>query len=327
MKIFLTGATGYVGHQLALKLATEDYVVHALIRDINSLKIPKHKNIIVFEGDLCDFESILEAMEGCTYVIHTAAYTNLKCKSIANFYNGNVVGTENVLKAALYHQIKKVIYTSTLSVFGPSYKEVPITESQPRLASYSNDYELTKSMSEEVVLDYAKKGLHCTILNLSRVYGPGLDTYSNGVNKVITMISKKDVLLVPSRLNVISNYVFIDDVINAHLLAIQSGLSGEQYIIGGENVSYQQLFTNIKTHTESKIRILQINYALVKMGILLMADINALFKFDFALTPKVLDSLFTNRSASSEKAIAHLNYKITPFTIGLYKTINTYKNI
>jgi nucleoside-diphosphate-sugar epimerase len=85
MKVFLTGATGYVGHKLALKLASENFLVYALITDINSNKIPKHKNIVVFEGDLCDYESICKAMEGCSYVFHTAAYTNLKCKSIDNF--------------------------------------------------------------------------------------------------------------------------------------------------------------------------------------------------------------------------------------------------
>lgn len=317
----VTGATGYVGHQLALKLASENFLVHALLRDINSHKIPKHKNIIVFEGDLCDYESILKAMKGCEYVFHTAAYTNLKCKSIDNFYKGNVVGTQNVLNAALHYQVKKVIYTSTLAAFGPSYKEVPITESQPRLTSYANDYELTKSMSEEVVMDYVKKGLNCTVLNLSRVYGPGLNTYSNGVNRLITTIANNNILIVPSKLNVITNYVFIDDVINAHLLALQTGKTGEKYIIGGENVSYQQLFNTIKTLTKSKIRILKINYGLVKKVIMLISNLNSLFRFDFALTPKVLDSLFTNQGASSEKAKTKLDYKITPFAIGLSRTI------
>lgn len=317
----VTGATGYVGHQLALKLASENFLVHALLRDINSNKIPKHKNIIVFEGDLCDYESILKAMKGCEYVFHTAAYTNLKCKSIDNFYKGNVVGTQNVLNAALHYQVKKVIYTSTLAAFGPSYKEVPITESQPRLTSYANDYELTKSMSEEMVMDYVKKGLNCTVLNLSRVYGPGLNTYSNGVNRLITTIANNNILIVPSKLNVITNYVFIDDVINAHLLALQTGKTGEKYIIGGENVSYQQLFNTIKTLTKSKIRILKINYGLVKKVIMLISNLNSLFRFDFALTPKVLDSLFTNQGASSEKAKTKLDYKITPFAIGLSRTI------
>lgn len=321
MKVLLTGVTGYVGHQLALKLASEHFVVHAIVRDVNSNRIPKHKNINVFEGDSCDYESICKAMEGCAYVFHVAAYSNLKCKTIDNFYKINVIGTQNILKAALHHQVKKVIYTSTLAVFGPSFKEVPITESQPRLASYANDYELTKSMSEEVVLDYVKKGLNCTILNLSRVYGPGLNTYSNGVNKLITKIAKNDVLIVPSKLNIISNYVFIDDVIDAHILALQSGKKGEKYIIGGENISYHQLFDNIKTLTKSKIRILKINYGLVKKLIMLNSNLNWLLGLGFVLTPKVLDSLFTNQSASSEKAKTKLDYKITPFEIGLSRTI------
>lgn len=322
MNVLLTGATGYVGHQLALALATKNYIVHALVRDVKSSKVPVHKNIRVFQGDICDFNSILMAMEGCKYVFHTAAYTNLKCKNIDNFYNCNVLGTRNVLIAAWQSQVKKVIYTSTLSVFGPSYKEVPITESQPRIISYGNDYELTKSMSEEVVLDYANKGLPCVILNLTRVYGPGLNTFSNGVNRLVALISKKNVLVVPSKLNVVSNYVYIDDVVNAHLVAIKKGKSGEKYIIGGENMDYSTLFDTIKGLTKSKIKILKINYRLLKGFILLNSKLNWLSGFNSSVTAKMFDSLFTNRYASSQKAIANLNYKITPFSIGLNRTIN-----
>ncbi len=322
MKVFLTGATGYVGHQLALALANQNYIVHVLVRDVNSSKVPVHKNIVVFDGDICDFNSVLKAVEGCVYVFHTAAYTNLKCKNIDNFYKCNVLGTENVLKAAWQSKIKKVIYTSTLSVFGPSYKEVPIIESQPRIASFANDYELTKSMSEEVVLDYVKKGLPCVVLNLTRVYGPGLKTFSNGVNRLVTLITKKNVLLVPSKLDVVSNYVYIYDVVNAHLSAINNGTSGEKYIIGGENMNYTNLFNKIKVSTKSDVKILKINYGFLKGVILISSKLNWLLGFNSSLTPKVLDSLFTNRWASSQKAIARLNYKITPFNIGLNQTIN-----
>jgi len=190
MKVFLTGATGYIGHQLAIKLANQNYKVNALVRDINSDKIPKHKNITIYKGNICDYKTIQRAIANCDYVFHTAAYTNLKCDKIDNFYNTNVVGTSNVLKASLAENVKKVIYTSTLSVFGPSLYHVPITEDQPRITSYSNDYELTKAMSEEVVLDYVKKGLSCIILNVTRVYGPGLITFSNDVNKIISKIMK-----------------------------------------------------------------------------------------------------------------------------------------
>jgi len=322
MKVLLTGATGYIGHQLALKLASQNYEVHALVRDLNSDKIPKHKKITPFKGNICEYESIQNAIKNCDYVFHTAAFTDLKCNKINKFYNTNVVGTKNVLEASLEENVKKVIYTSTLSTFGPALYHVPITENQPRIASYSNDYELTKSMSEEVVSEYVKKGLSCTILSLTRVYGPGLKTYSNGVNNIISRILNDRILFVPSKLNIEANYVFIDDVINAELLALENGKSGEKYIIGGENSDYKTLFQNIKELSKSKIAILQIDYNLVKNSIAFMNNLNSIFGRSFLLTPKVLDSLFTNRSASSQKAISTLNYKRTPFKVGLKQTIN-----
>ena len=322
MKVFLTGATGYIGHQLAIKLANQNYKVNALVRNLESDKIPKHKNITLFKGNICEYESLHDAMVNCDYVFHTAAFTDLKCNKIDNFYNTNVVGTSNVLKASLEENVKKVIYTSTLSVFGPSLYQVPITEDQPRIASYSNDYELTKSMSEEVVLDYINKGLSCTILNVTRVYGPGLKTYSNGVNTIISKIIKDKFLYVPAKLDVEANYVYIDDVINAELLALEKGKTGEKYIIGGENTDYEGLFNKIINISNSKISIFKINYDLIKNGIAFITNLNWLFGNSFALTPKVLDSLFTNRSASSQKAISELNYKVTPLNRGLKQTIN-----
>jgi len=326
MKVLLTGATGYIGHQLALKLADLNYEVNALVRDLNSNKIPMHKNIKAFKGDICNYKSIQNAITNCDYVFHTAAFTDLKCNKIDNFYNTNVVGTSNVLKASLVEKVKKVIYTSTLSVFGPSLPNVPITEDQPRLASYSNDYELTKKMSEEVVSEYVKKGLSCTILNVTRVYGPGLKTYSNGVNTIISKIMKDRFLYVPSKLNIEANYVYIDDVVNAELLALKNGISGEKYIIGGENSDYADLFKKIITISHSKISIFEINYEFIKRSIGFISRINWVLGKSSALTPKVLDSLFTNRSASSQKAVSSLNYNITPLHKGLEQTIS-YLNI
>lgn len=322
MKVLLTGATGYVGHQLALKLASQNYEVHALVRDLDSVKIPRHKKITPFKGNICEYESIQKAIRNCEYVFHTAAFTDLKYNKIDKFYNTNVIGTKNVLEASLEEKVKKVVYTSTLSTFGPALFHVPITETQPRIASYSNDYELTKSMSEEVVSEYVKKGLSCTILSLTRVYGPGLKTYSNGVNSLISKIMNDKVLFVPSKLNVEANYVFIDDVLNAELLALEKGKSGEKYIIGGENSDYLTLFNNIKKISKSNVTIFQINYDIVKNTIAFINNLNSILGKSFVLTPKVLDALFTNRSASSQKAISSLNYKSTPLEKGLKQTIN-----
>lgn len=326
MKLLVTGATGYVGHQLALELASKKFTVHVLVRDLNSKKIPKHKNIKIFEGNICNYKSIEKAIEQCTYVFHAAAYTNLKCTKIDNFYNTNVLGTENLLRASLQNKVKKVIYTSTLSVFGPSYNNAPIIESQPRIASYTNDYELTKSMSEEVVKDYIKKGLTCIVLNVSKVYGPGLETYSNGVNKLILKIIRNDFLLAPDKLKISSNYVFINDVVKGHLLAMEHGKNGENYIIGGENISYDALFKKIKRITKSEIRIITVNYGFLKAFFLVVSAFQKFIGYQPAITPKVLDSLFINRIATSDKAIENINYKVTSLNLGLTRTINYLKN-
>ena len=167
MKVFITGATGYIGHQLTRSLSNQNHEISILVRDPLSERIPKTKNITIHQGDLCDYDSIYKAMNGCDYVFHAAAFTDLKCTTVNKFYDTNVVGTENILKSAINLNIKKLIYTSTLSVFGPALYHVPLTEKQPRLNSINNDYELTKTMSEELVKAYVNKGLSCCILNVS----------------------------------------------------------------------------------------------------------------------------------------------------------------
>ncbi|WP_223551159.1 NAD-dependent epimerase/dehydratase family protein [Aestuariivivens sp. NBU2969] len=325
MKILVTGSTGYIGHQLAKKLAENGYSVIALVRDINSPKIPEHENIMPVKGDICDYRSVVKATEGCDYVFHTAAYTNLKYKKIDKFYTANVLGTKNILEASLKADVKKVIYTSTLSVYGTSYKNVPIQENQPRLVAYANDYELTKTMAEELVEIYTKKGLSTAILNVSRVYGPRLDTFSNGVNRLMLKMIKNHLLVVPSRLNIVTNYVFIDDVVNAHVLAISDENVSGKYIVGGEDISYQKLFETIKRKAKSKIKIISVPYHFVKACLSLLNGISFLIGLSFGITPKLLDVLFQNRLASSNRAINQLGYTITPFKIGVERTINFLK--
>ncbi|NNK81767.1 MAG: NAD-dependent epimerase/dehydratase family protein, partial [Flavobacteriaceae bacterium] len=252
---------------------------------------------------------------------HAAAFTDLKCNDIKKFYNTNVLGTEHVLKSALKHKIKKLIYTSTLSVYGPALYHVPITENQPRLKSIDNDYELTKTMSEELIRSYINKGLTCCILNVSRVYGPGPNTYSNGVNKIFKKILNDKILVVPSKLNIEANYVYIDDVIDAQIKALIKGENGENYIIGGENVDYEQLFGMAKQVANNNIKIVKINYKLLKALIVIQDKLSKLLFLKPLVTPKVLDSLFTNRSATASKAVKTLGYQITPLHKGIQKTI------
>jgi putative NADH-flavin reductase len=72
MKILITGATGYIGHKLAMEAAKRNFTVHALVRDPHSKNFPAHPNIIPFKGDITDKDSIIVAMQGCEKVMHAA---------------------------------------------------------------------------------------------------------------------------------------------------------------------------------------------------------------------------------------------------------------
>ncbi|MBD0825272.1 NAD-dependent epimerase/dehydratase family protein [Aestuariibaculum marinum] len=321
MKVLVTGSTGYIGHELALALAKKKITVHALCRDIHSPKVPLHDKIILFKGDICDKSSLKKAIKDCEYVFHCAAFTNLKCKSINSFFETNVVGTENVLAAALNEGVKKFVFTSSLSVFGPSYKNIPITEEQPRLASYANDYELTKCMAEEKVKGYSKLGLPYVILNVSRVYGPNINGNPFGVYHLIEQMVNKSILLMPNRGEVRTNYVYVKDVVKAHIKVIKSSVRDENYIIGGENISYNTLFQFIKTLTKSKVRIIRCNYKMIRMVLSVWNALGSFFNWSSFLNPQVIDALFINRQSVSNKAKRDLKYTVTPLEKGLKKTI------
>ena len=118
MKILITGASGYIGHKLAMEAARRNYTVHILVRDMLSPLLPAHPNIIKFKGDITDKASVMAAMMNCDKVIHAAAIAKLSAKDNTIFYSVNVEGTRNMLDAALALGVKKFVFTSSGAVIG-----------------------------------------------------------------------------------------------------------------------------------------------------------------------------------------------------------------
>lgn len=325
MKMLVTGATGYIGHKLALYAAEMGYTVHVLVRDRHSEFIPSHSGIKVYEGDITDKASVRNAMEGCTFVMHAAGITRLWEKDSSIFYKVNVEGTRNVLDTALELGVKKLVYTSTGGVFGPSGK-FPITENDPRITAFENDYEISKHWAEELVKEYCNRGLHATIVSAPRVYGPGPRTLGNSIEGLIRKILSLGIAFVPSNDKVIANYVYIDDLVKGHFLALEKGIAGEKYILGGENISYSTFFKTIRLHAGKPIRFIRLPRWLIKTWSFFHMLVYRITGRHTHISPRVIDRLSQNRALSSEKAVRHLGYSITPFTEGIQKTIIHLKN-
>jgi nucleoside-diphosphate-sugar epimerase len=323
MKIFITGATGYIGHLLTQRLANTDNTVHALVRNLKKVNGLDHPNIKLFEGDITDTESIRPAMDGCEQVYHLAAFARMWARPSDVFYKVNVEGTRNILNVAVEKKISKLVYTSSTAVFGISYSQ-PLSETDPRTIGYNNDYDLSKCIAEKLIRDYVVAGLNALIVNPSRVYGPGIETFSNLFSHLLKALMKGKLIPIPECPDVIANYSYVNDVVEGHILAMKHGQAGENYILGGENISYRQLLQVVNEIVPDG------NVIAVPKLILKAAGALQLLRFYVTkkqpvLTPSTINRYYVNTAFSCQKAIEELNYRVTPFKKGMTTTIHHLK--
>ncbi len=187
------------------------------------------------------------------------------------------------------------------------------------------DYETTKTQAELLCIEYCKKGLEVVIVNPPRVFGPGLLNKSNSVTILIKKYISGNWRFIPGSGRSIGNYVFIDDVVNGHILALDNGISGEKYILGGTNTSFNGFFETISKVSGKNYRLFHLPFPIIL----------AVSKFELFLaettgknpliTPPWAKKYIQNRPASSKKAIKNLNYTITPLDEGIRKTIEWLK--
>lgn len=326
MKILVTGATGYVGHKLALSLAESGYEIHALVRNLHSSNVPKHDNIILFQGDITNEHSISAAIKGCSQVYHTAALVKLFDKDASQFHKVNVEGTQNLLNKSLEFGVQKFLLTSSCSVIGAS-NGCPLGEENTRTVPFENEYDITKLKAEQLVKEYANKGLFTVIVSPSKVYGYScFENKDFSVNKMIQSFISGQLTFIPKPGNYLANYCFIDDVVKGHIQAMEKGTNGEVYILGGENISYRDFFKEIKALTQSKATLIETPRYIVKFLALVQWIQFYLLGKEPSVTQRGIKHIFCNKVFSSEKAIRKLGYSITPLKDGLSQTIYHLKN-
>jgi farnesol dehydrogenase len=320
MKIFITGSTGYIGQKLVARLLNQGHHVHALCRRAPDNELFHNPRIQVFKGDLFDYKTIEEAIYGCEQVYHMAAYARVWAKDPRTFFNINVRGTVNVLDAALRLNVKKLVFTSTGSTFGIS-NEKPVSEDMIRTVDFFNEYESSKFMAEEKVLHYVCKGLHAVIVHPTRVYGPGVWTESNAVSKLVKNYIDGEWHIIPGNGKSKGSFAYIDDVVTGHLLAMENGRAGEKYILGGDNLDFNEFFDLLK-------RLSGKSYFLVKVPIPFMLMYGWQEEFlakwlrkEPLVTNKWIKKYEMHLAYSSKKAIQELGYRITPIEDGLTRTL------
>src|SRR6185369_11901450 len=167
---------------------------------------------------------------------------------------------------------------------------------------FESNYDVSKYEAENLVRIFVQKGMNAVIVNPSRPFGPGPATYSNGVNRTIQYILNNKIVLFPKIDKYLTNYCYIDDVVDGHIRAMKKGLAGENYILGGENISYGRLLHSLREYASINNLILKIPVFILKQFATLSRFINKKTE----LTPELITRFAKNRMLTSEKAISKL---------------------
>jgi nucleoside-diphosphate-sugar epimerase len=326
MKIFISGATGFIGSRLAMRLAEEGNIVHALYRS-DSRKISiNHSNIIFFKGDILDYPSLETAISGCEQVYHVAAFTNVWDSDPSRIYRLNIEGSMNVIRAGIKTGVKKFVCTSTAGVFGPSGPDGFVDENSPKPEKYFTDYESSKAILEEILRTICRSGVNIVMVNPTRVYGPGLLSESNSVTKMIIKYTEGHWRIIPGNGKSIGNYVHVEDVVSGHLLAMERGVAGENYALGGSNLSYNEFFATLAKISGKKRQMVYIPVWLMILISMFSLFFSGFTRRDPYITPPLVRKFLKNWNVSSEKAKNDLSYKPMDLNSGLENTIKWFRD-
>lgn len=319
-KILIIGATGYIGGVLARHLAAQGHEVVAPARNLPA-ETSHPSGIHWIKADLHDTNALNKAMIGIEEVYHIAAFARPWAKDPSTYHRINVEGTENVLSAAAANGVRKVVYTSTAGVFGPCKNQQPVDESSTPWKSPYTEYDRSKIAAEAIVRKRSAQGQDIVIVNPTRVYGPGDPATINAVNKMIQLYLQGRFRFLPGNGSGSGNYVYINDVVNGHILAMQKGISGENYILGGVNISFRDFFRQLAEVSGKHYQTFPMPIWLLKLAARALQWRADKFGILPAITPEWVDRYDVNWMLSHQKATEQMGYHACPLTEGLEKTV------
>ena len=315
MRILLTGGTGFLGGRIGEALLAAGHEVAVLVRPGSPRKPPA--GAAALPGDVTDAEALKRAAAGCGAIVHAAALVKMWARDRTIFDAVNVGGLRNVLAAGA----PRVVYTSSFIALGPTDGSVAredwtIPDRRPH-----NDYERTKALALAEARRAARAGAPIVTLLPGVVYGPGTLTAGSLVTRTVRdfLLRKIPGVLGPGDRKIC--YAYIDDVVRGHLLALERGTPGGEYILGGENRTMIEVLSLLQALTGLPAPSRRIPYGLARLAGWIQRARANLTGREPEITDEVVRIYMREWAYDSGRAIADLEYTITPLEEGLRRTI------
>jgi nucleoside-diphosphate-sugar epimerase len=318
MKAFVTGATGFIGGRLARRLRELGDGVVALVRSPDRARDLEELGCELVPGDLSSTDALRKGLSGCDACFHVAADYRIGVtdEDCLEMQDTNVGGTGRVIDAATEAGVLRIVYVSTIGVFGDTRGEVVDEGYWPQSEDFPTCYERTKFQAHEVARERMEKGAPVIVVQPGGVYGPGdtsplgnlIDQTRRGRMKLIAMGETG------------FNFVHVDDVVQGILLAHDKGRVGESYVLGGEMARTEDLIRKAAVLSGRKPPRGHVPTALVRAAI----PMGRLLGPAFGLGPNMREAVRAAKStywATDEKARRELGYDPRDLETGLTQTL------
>ena len=237
MKVLVTGATGFIGGNVARVLQARGHEVRAFVRPGSSTLTLDGTGIQTAQGDVRDRESVAEALRGCNGVVHCAALYSFWTPEPRVMHEINVEGTTVVLGEALRAGVVACVYTSTVSTVGIPRGGTGNEEVQPGRRDLVGHYKRSKYLAEREALELARKGLPVVVVNPTTPVGPW-DVKPTPTGRMVLDFMRGRI---PVYIDAGMNMVDVEDVATGHALALEKGRPGEKYLLGNVNMTLQRV--------------------------------------------------------------------------------------
>jgi len=265
MTILVTGANGFIGSHVVYTLLKRGHIVRALVREQADLRSLESLDVELVRGDLLTPATVLDAAAGCRAVIHTAGLASTSPFNTWRVWETNLVGTANVLTAASTAGVEKFIHTASIFSLGVGAQDQPVNENvRDNLSCVRIPYVVARRAADAKAEKLLAGGMPIVLVYPTYCIGPGLyDLRASPYRQIVAFLRGRMPFYSPGGLNVVD----VRDVAEALVFALEHGGVGSKYLVGGENVSFRELFERLGRVANRRPPVLSVpNGALVAGG-------------------------------------------------------------
>jgi dihydroflavonol-4-reductase len=308
-KVLVTGGNGFLGSRTVHQLAIRGYQIRCLLRKQSNTNRIRSLSYEAFLGDIRNQKSLVDASRNCDAMIHLAgvsSWARIREAQQANQLGSIIVeGTRNVFEAARINRVSRIVYVSSCAAVNGSKEQRIFDEtSQFLLFDTKLDYSIAKNRAEEVVQFYVKHhNMDAVIVNPCEVYGPNDQDLVTSEN-LISILNQTPAVVCSGGTSV----AHVDDIARGICLALERGRTGERYILGGENLTIENLAKIVRKVANKKGPIISVPNSIL----LSVSQLFGKLGLKFPVPRDVLEYAVLYWFVDSSKAKRELDYKSRP---------------